>query len=159
MNKITAQKVVRLFRRNKPKTAQEIRELGIPIHWAGSGVFRSAYKIRGLSIIIKTPRVGDSTLSASLRHAAVEIKNFKKLRGKKYKRVHRFLPKIYYVNEKNGIMVMRKYRLGNYSEDALDHPLFLKILGKNATGDLHSRNIARSGKQLKIIDLGFRVRK
>lgn len=165
------EKIKRLVNKLKSrpiKRLADIRKLGIKA-WKidkGNGAYRVVYKVSGLPVVVKLP----ARFETDKEHSRQEYKMYKKLK-KNFKQIRKYLPVIYYCNEKTGMVVMRYYKLLKtppYHEyDNKEHPAWqdkearyaladhLEKLYSGASDVSNSGNVARdTDGQLKVIDLG-----
>jgi hypothetical protein len=156
---MTTRDVISIFKTYKPKNAGEIIRIGFKLDTLGSGLFRNGHKIDKLPLVVKIPK----TYSGAVTHSRNEIKMAKKLRGTKYRAIHRYIPKILYSDAKSGIIIMPKYESLEYPESStisrfLGH--LVHDLGFGGDGDIHNANVRYylndyDDKEYVIIDLGY----
>jgi hypothetical protein len=156
-NLLDEEEVIRLFKKYKPEDYDEVESV-FKLKYLGSGIFRRAYQIRGLDLVVKTPD-GASRFDSNLRHAKEEIRKIQRIRkAKKYSPLRRYLPKIHYFNKYNGVMLMTKYsKWPSNTKDVVTQIISNLITDlRGHEGDLHENNIARDewGEPV-IIDLGY----
>jgi hypothetical protein len=154
--KLDVDQVIALFKEHKPANLDEILDIGLSLHPIGSGVFRNTYQINKLPLIVKIPM--SISWDENVEHSLIEIAKINKIKkDKKYKLLRRYLPEVYYAN-KQGIILMPKYRMLKYNEgrivsDFIGNMLF-DINGDS--GDMHSSNVAcNADGEYVIIDLGL----
>jgi len=113
MNATRHVKLLTLLRQCMPIDPLDLRQVGIHYEFLGSGVYREVYWLKGYNVIIKFPFPDGNTPyrdseDSSLGHAQREMDGFEKIRASKSP-LRNHLPKIYYQNRENGVIVMEKY--------------------------------------------------
>lgn len=156
---MTIDEVSKLLMENNPRTANELKALGIQVRTLGSGAYRHAYKVLRLPLVIKIP----FNQRMSLKHAEAEIKAIRQIiRLKKYRKLKKYMPNIYFYNPKTRVIGMEycTTKINPYLSniELLLNDLLGEIWPDAATSsvDVHRYNIGfnRNG-DIKIIDLGY----
>lgn len=150
--------VIRKISKHRPETLEDFKALSIPLVREGAGIFRTAYRIKGLPLLVKFPVDADNT--GGRAHSASEVRKIRKLRRFRWMRA--YLPTIEFYDRRSGVLV-----LSWHPEFANDRDAFV-ALGmlctraiKNSTGvlvsDIHEDNVRRGDQRRKIIlvDLGY----
>jgi hypothetical protein len=166
--------VAQVLKDHHPKSPKEFKEkCGMKLMKLGTGLYRSTYKVVGVSVVIKFPNymcgVDKSeyhTYRDEVYHMISEHRAISKiLRCKrKYRMLKQFVPDVYYFNRKTGVIATEqcvKLRNSDVSmaKDMLVHLVNdiveLTWAARGCT-DLHSSNIGVSlSGDLKIIDFGY----
>ena len=122
----------------------------------GYGSFREVYNIFGTSLVVKIPIEGDGNVTHSRR----EIRRIRQvLRRKNLTHVRRYVPKIYYVDYKNGIIVMERLqkigKITRATEDVICHLFEDTFPCINNDSDADSKNLGLNSRgQIKVLDWG-----
>ena len=128
-----------------------------------AGVFREVYRIVGVPLVVKFP-LGDSysETSEGRRHTNAEVNRIKRLSA--FPVMRKYLPKVYYHDKTDGIVVMRHYPEldKDWADDTMVNK-FIQDLVKDMTGirlsDVHNGNVRSSnGKPTGrpvMIDCGY----
>lgn len=155
MNLATA---IRRIKRFKPRTFEDFGKAGIPFGKnLGGGVFREAYQIKDLPLVVKFPIEDDG-----IDHSRDEMRKIKKF--SKFKFLRKYLPKVYYYDRQSGVIVMKFYEDFEDCGDACDAVGTLAgELIKRLTGvsmvDIHSENVrvrdTYKPPRLVFCDLGY----
>ncbi len=158
---------IRRIKKFKPTTPEEFADAGVPVlddkKFVHAGVFREVYRIVGVPLVVKFP-FGDSYLepSGGRKHTNAEVNRIKRLSA--FPVMRKYLPKVYYHDKTNGIVVMRHY--AELVKDGTDDTIinkFIQDLIKDITGirlgDVHDGNIrshngSNTGRPI-LIDLGY----
>lgn len=150
--------IVRKIKKHRPETPAEFRELGIPLVREGAGIFRVAYRVKKLPLLVKFPVDDDAT--GGKAHSANEVRKIRRL--SKFRWVKSYLPTIYFHDKQSGVLVVSWH-----DEFATDNDAFIALGAlasralKIATGvlvsDIHGDNVRRGAQRRKIIliDLGY----
>ena len=119
--------------------------MGLPLIHIGTGAFRKAYRIGKMRLVVKIPHN-----KSAVEHAQTEMRMIRRLK----RRVPSLMPKVVFYNQRNGVMVLKKYdtsRVREYHAEQVEMRLGrLKL----PCGDVHTKNVAFEGRRLKVIDLG-----
>ena len=164
MNIRTAIRRIKTF---KPATPEEFADAGVPVlddkKFVHAGVFREVYRIVGVPLVVKFP-LGDSysETSEGRKHTNAEVNRIKRLSA--FPVMRKYLPKVYYHDKTDGIVVMRYYaELGeDWTPDTMINK-FIQDLIKDITGiqlgDVHDGNVrshnGRNTGRPILIDLGY----
>jgi hypothetical protein len=148
--------VVKMFHEKEPATIDNLNLKLTPI--GVSGAYRKVYRINGLPLVIKEPKD-----KSCRKHARAEYKTIQRiLRYKKYARLTRYMPEVYYFNEKTGLMLMHYYRPlpKRYKCIARLLDVIVELTWPYAMDqnecDVHGGNVALTEDNLPvIIDLGY----
>ena len=145
-------RALRIIRKVQPKNLLEASEaLGMTLIHAGTGAFRSTYRIYGSSLLIKFPidREGKN-------HTRMEVKKIRALQ--KFPMWHKHLPPIHYFNGRDGVMVTKFYPKGKHPEYARNMLIgeLTKWFCGVSLGDIGPDNIRSDGDDnLILLDLGY----
>ena len=152
------------IKRHRPATIAAFRGL-FDLQKIGYGVFRQAHRIKGTKLVVKLPRsLSLASLGESVIHSRDEIKRIEKLKTLPELRPH--LPRIYYYDLNNGVIVMQEYKIDNIENSKLlgrvIQKLIKRLIGVNCS-DIHSGNIGkrvvvrgnRSKRVIVFLDLGY----
>lgn len=159
---MTRKEVISLFKKHKPKTAKAAIKLGIKLKYLSSGVYRDAYYIQRLGIVIKFPRpltkkYGKEWHECNLNHAQLEIDALNTI-WYVSKVLSKHLPKVYYIDRDNGVIIVKKYKIDfkyRYYKFAYKIAQILGLDGNNT--DYCGSNIGIDTDGTKILlDLGLR---
>lgn len=155
---MNAPQVIRKIAKHRPETYDDFKALSIPLVLEGKGIFRVAYRIKGLPLLVKFPVEDD--LTAGKVHSANEVRKIRRLR--KFRWMRSYLPTIHFHDKQSGVLV-----LSWHVEFANDRDAFVALGAlttralKIATGvlvsDIHEDNVRRGDQRRKIIlvDLGY----
>jgi hypothetical protein len=150
--------VIRKIRQHRPETLEDFKVLNIPLIREGAGIFRVAYHVKGLPLLVKFPIDNDTT--GGRAHSASEVRKIRKLR--RFRWMRSYLPTIYFYDRRSGVLV-----LSWHAEFANDRDAFVALGAlctrtiKNSTGvlvsDIHEDNVRKGDQRRKIIliDLGY----
>lgn len=148
--------ILKTIRRRKPTTVDEFEEvLGLDLISLCGGSFREAYNIFGTRLVVKIPYDGPG-----VSHSRREIRRIRQvLRRKNLTHVRRYVPKLYYADYKNGILVMemlhRVGKVSRVSEDIIAHLLEDTFPCVCNDSDASSTNLGYDGRdQIKVLDWG-----
>ena len=158
---MTLKKIISRMKQYRPQFADEFEQMiGPTLTEIGKGgCFREVFHIEGTRAVIKFP-MQDETGNYSVIHSRREIRRIKQvMRSKKYKHIQRYVPKMYYSDYKNGILIMQfLHDVGDAPEDAQD------IIGKmledtfcciSKDSDVNKINMGYDGRgQIKVLDWG-----
>ena len=154
-------KALKLIRKHEPVTPKEFRKLGLGLESIGEGIFREVAKIKGCDLVVKFPLSdGGGCYSEGIQHSISEMNRITRLARVPELKPH--LPKVFYFDRANGIIVMQYYPpLGE--ADAVEYlgKIVKKLVSKMckiAMSDIHDGNIRKKRKgweQLVFIDLGY----
>lgn len=121
MKNLTVEQIVKLFKKHRPETLHDVFELGIDLvatdkpgritmQCIGKGSYRRAYRINNLPLIVKFPCGEDDSVSPQecLEHACNEIHAWTLLKGK-YKKLKKYCPEVYFMDEMTGVILMKEY--------------------------------------------------
>lgn len=150
----------------KPKTIGDIKHLGFKVKLLPTdGLYRDVYRIAGRPLVVKVPKDEEQpSLEDNINHSKAEWKAVKRIkRFKKFETLKRYMPEIYYFNEKTGLMVMKYYpKIKKYShmvsrllEEIVDLTWPYAVSGESV--DMHGENVAYDEETDTpvIIDLGY----
>lgn len=145
----------------EPQTMDDVEGMGISFESIGEGLFREAFRIKGANLVIKVPKTdGDESWEDCYKHAMDEVKKVKSFRkGKKYRVLWRYLPKILYVNERSGLILMPYYRKLSISKREIVADMISNLfcdLGRDNGGDVHESNVALGEyDEPVVLDFGY----
>lgn len=149
---------IRRIKRFRPRTFKDFGKVGIRFGKnLGEGVFREAYQIKDLPLVVKFPIEDDG-----IDHSRDEMRKIRTL--SKFKFLRKYLPKVYYYDRQSGVIVMKFYEDFEDYDDACDAVGTLAgELIKRLTGvsmvDIHSGNARirdyHEPPRLVLIDLGY----
>lgn len=149
--------ILKTIRRRKPTTVDEFEDvLGLDLLPLDSGAFREVYNISGTRLVVKIPIKGDGNVTHSRR----EIRRIRQvLRRKNLTYVRRYVPKVYYVDYKNGILIVEQLqkigKITRATEDVICHLLEDTFPCINNDSDADSKNLGLDGRgQIKVLDWG-----
>ena len=150
---LAKRRALRIIRRSQPKNVQEARAAGLRLWEIGvnCGAFRQTYRIWGTGLVIKFPREEWDAIT----HTRDEVKKIRALN--EFKVMRRYLPPVYYYNNRDGVMVTDYY--SKVSPPKNLRPMFTELLFAYTgveVGDLLGDNIRckRNGEPV-IVDLGY----
>jgi hypothetical protein len=143
---------------NKPKTMADFDKIGIPLgKWIGGGSFRNAYvpDNKRIVLVVKFPVYED--VRSGIIHSRSEVRKIKKL--SRFSLLRKHLPKVYYHDNKSGIVVMHRYNSLTCDKSFDKLGIFTGKLIKKMTGvdmtDIQSSNVMSNGSGFVFIDLGY----
>ena len=127
----------------------------------GRGSYRNVFTVQGLPIAIKIPQdFYTDNMKDSIQHSRVEITEFRRLnRLKSAKRLLKYLPKLYYSDYQNGIIILqkidRRLRSSGTKQKAVEEiKRFYGYEEDNHNHDWWGHNLGKIGKRTVIFDLG-----
>jgi len=148
--------LVKKLKKIHPTSAADLRRGKIKFRFLDEGCYRKVYSILGTGTVIKFPFAAKKEyLSDSIAHALREMMAFSKVRKRRKFRKH--LPKIYYQDLLNGVMLMKEYRRGG-TDDWKEKALIRRFRNsfRSPCGDLGWYNMGRDEKGTNIfLDLGL----
>ena len=155
-------KALKLIRKHQPSNPAAFVKLGFRLNYIGAGVFREVARIAGCDLVVKFPLIpeGDDEGPEGIAHSASEMQRIEKLARVAELKPH--LPKVFYFDRKNGIIVMQFYP--ELKPDAAVELLgkivkkLVSRVGRVAMSDIHDGNVRRKRKgwdQLVFTDLGY----
>ena len=154
--------VIKLFKKHNPSKS-EVKELGLTLKMIGKGLFRKAYRVNDLPLILKTPRHGCAhpDYDSEMYHMKQEVERIRDIKkSRRFRPFRRYLPDILYFNKDTGVLLMPEYeKVGNVSRRVVSDILsnLSYDLNDGSGSDLHDENIrydpTREG--YVIIDLGY----
>ncbi len=168
----TIKQVVSRFTRYRPANAdQAIRWCHVPLQYIKSGAFRHVFQIIGLPLVVKFPYCEDDQLledgnpdpdriAMGVQHSKREMKALERILSsvRKYTYLHKYMPTVYYSNQRTGVIVMHKYTgLPNSSKsNDISEAIRRDIQDIFATaGDIHSYNLGKDERgNVVVFDLG-----
>jgi hypothetical protein len=111
-----------MFKTHKPKTIEEVLvTCGGTASFINEGVFRRTFKLGDYPIVAKFPK-GDGKKSIDIGHTNDEVNTILKIQGsKKLKELVPYLPEFYYYDKKNGVLLMKEYRLLEHTQNPVYH--------------------------------------
>jgi tRNA A-37 threonylcarbamoyl transferase component Bud32 len=149
--------IIKILKEHQPTTAAEAKKAGIPLRWVDEGAYRKVYRVTGAPYVIKFPvKAADAR-----EHAHAEAEKVKALAH--FPAVKTLLPKIYFHDEKTGVIVMKWYRPSKEPlSEQLDSALgtiseLISALTKyeHTLGDMYTGNAMFTSEGLTLLDLGF----
>lgn len=154
--------ILKTIRRRRPVHALAFEEiLGLDLIHIGEGSFREVYNISGTRLVVKVPlNSAAMDFQTSITHSRREIRRIRQvLRRKNLTHIRRYVPKVYYADYKNGIIVMEMlHRLGKVpraAEDVIAHLLEDTFSCINNCSDASYDNLGYNGRgQIKVLDWG-----
>ena len=153
-------KALKLIRKHGPVTPNDFKKLGLGLASIGAGVFREVARIKGCDLVVKFPLEEGGGYSYGIQHSISEMNRIARLSRVPELKPH--LPKVFYFDKTNGIIVMQYYPpLGE--ADAVEYlgKIVKKLVSKMckiAMSDIHDGNIRKKRKgweQLVFCDLGY----
>lgn len=151
------QTLVRKLKKLRPKSRKDLRRAKIKYRFLDSGVFRQVFVLIDVEpkVVIKLPNANaqtDSDSDMAVRHGLNEMLGFSRLRKTKWAQPH--LPKIYYEDQENGVIVMKKYKI-NGDDEKLESRLH-KFFGLDSDDtDYGAGNFGTEKGRTIILDLGI----
>ena len=156
--------IVALFEKHQPTTIADVQALGLKTRVAGRGVYRTVHKISGVPLVVKVPAINtEEGIGGCKAHSVSENKTVRSIkRFKAYSLLKKYMPHIYYCDNKTGVMLVHFYKpmkaSSGYAITSLVEDLVSAVwpyAQTNTDVDLHSGNIGMDGSQPKLIDLGY----
>ena len=154
-------KALKLIRKHSPSSPAAFVKLGFRLKYLGAGVFREVARISGCDLVVKFPLHGKDGLREEIAHSLSEMHRIEKL-SRRVPELKPNLPKVFYFDQKNGIIVMQWYpELTPAAAVELLGKIVKKLVsrvGRVAMSDIHDGNVRRKRKgwnQLVFIDLGY----
>ena len=102
---------VRRIRKHKPKNQGDFDKIGVELESVpfSGGSFRNVYHTtnKKLRIVVKFPVIDNDSTHSGIVHSRAEVRKINKLSRFKLLKPH--LPKVYYHDDRTGIVVMKKY--------------------------------------------------
>lgn len=88
-----------------PKAFSKLNKV-LPLNYVGAGEFRSVYQIVGKDLVVKLPKDRDD-----IEHSRIEYQRWHDIMHQRgWFLLRKYMPKIYYFNPKNGVLLMRFYK-------------------------------------------------
>ena len=110
---MSVRSVIRKFKKHKPKSLEDILRLFDCLEYVSRGSFRVAYRIDHLPLIVKVAtenKEDESFWGECIDHHLNEMDAIRRVKQyKKYASIRKYLPKLYYYDNKNGIILMPEY--------------------------------------------------
>ena len=156
------QTVLRAIIKNRPRTPEEFRKTGIKLRYIDHGVFREVYKVQGCPLVVKFPLNEDQDFDDGVQHSMSEVRRIARLSRIQELKPH--LPRIFYHDKENGVLVMRYYpKMEKDRAVELLGAIVKKLVSKIARvqmSDIHSDNIrhqkdASATGRLVFVDCGY----
>lgn len=163
------QDALRKIKTKRPTTLKEFKALGLIGRYVGCGAFRESFRVKGTNLIVKFPlnesRIDEKPIyKCGVGHSRTEMKRLKKLRRIKALKTH--LPKVWYYDQRHGIVVMTHYAkfggYGGWNKIELLGKVINKLMRQyahTAMNDIHGDNTRMTGgkynKRLVFVDLGY----
>ena len=98
-------KALKLIRKHSPTSPEAFKKLGLRLSYLGAGVFREVARIQGCDLVVKFPLDdGAGCYAEGIAHSLSEMKRIERLARISEMKPH--LPKVFYFDRKNGIIVM-----------------------------------------------------
>jgi hypothetical protein len=165
---MTQTEFLRKVRKKKPKNADEFRKIA-PLRSRGSGAYREAFTIVGQNLVVKFPRLkryrkGGPAHRANIAHARREMYVIGQIKKRdRFKHLRRYLPKIFYMDWKRGIIVMEKLNFERVNRAWFKRQQeMLSIMVEDTAGmenggpDIGWHNVGEDNiRRMKIVDLGL----
>ncbi len=155
------QTITKQFEAMIPRNLLDVQSMGLKLKKIGDGVYRQVYKIEGVPLVVKIPG-GDAFPVGCRRHARSEYRTVKRIhRYKKFAQLRKYMPRIYYFDNKSGLMLMHYYSVPKKYKIAISNLLSLvvKLIWPNTASsecDVHGANIGMDeNNQPVLIDLGY----
>ena len=98
-------KALKLIRKHEPVTPNDFKKLGLGLASIGAGVFREVAQIKGCDLVIKFPLEEKGGYAYGIQHSISEMNRIARLSRVPELKPH--LPKVFYFDRKNGIIVMQ----------------------------------------------------
>jgi hypothetical protein len=141
------------------RTVEDFKDYGFRLHYRGKGCSRKVYSIHGYPHLVVKLLL--SSERSAKRHALNEYKAYKRLtnrRVKKYRKLWRYVPKIYSCS-KDGVILMKRYKPCDYrrrvKEINVMRNLACYFFPENDGLDVYGDNVGRDEKdRLVYLDLG-----
>ena len=153
-------KALKLIRKHAPSSPAAFVKLGFRLNYIGAGLFREVARIAGCDLVVKFPLHETDGPAEGIAHSLSEMQRIEKLARVAELKPH--LPKVFYYDKKNGIIVMQFYpELKPADAVELLGKIVKKLVsrvGRVAMSDIHDGNVRRKRKgwnQLTFIDLGY----
>ena len=151
---MTIRELIRKMNRFRPTSQEEFEDaISLNLVHLDSGCFREAYVIKGTRIVIKF------NLDPAMKyHARREMRVIKRIfHRKSLRHLRRYVPKVYYQDYKNGVIVMELLsKVGKISAEAggVIDQMFQDTF-KRGGSDANYTNLGKNGRgQIKVLDLG-----
>ena len=153
-------KALKLIRKHGPVTPNDFKKLGLGLASIGAGVFREVARIKGCDLVVKFPLEEKGGYSYGIQHSISEMNRIARLSRVPELKPH--LPKVFYFDRKNGIIVMNFYPDASDADKvdmlgSLVRKLVQRIC-RVTLGDIHAGNVRRKRKDWEIplfVDLGY----
>lgn len=154
---MTLRKIINRLRRNRPTSYADFRAAtGVNLVETGCGVFRKTFRLQGYNVVVKFPLEDYGVV-----HSRREIRRIREvMRKKTLRHLVRYAPKLFYVDYKNGIVVMEKLSVVNkdssiYAEIQKMTSNLIEDTFRNGSADSKYCNLGyNSREQLKLLDWG-----
>jgi hypothetical protein len=170
-----AKDVVYTFKEYDIRRPKDIlRVTGFKNRFLDLGAYRKVYKLSDFPLVVKFPIhiPNEEGFEEDCQHSVLEYKAYKKIlsRNRIYARLIPYLPKLYYINPKTGVLLSHYYRpILNTKFRKLGDSIALLLsdivelswkrvekLKPNSELDVHSGNLGLDENgRIKIIDMGY----
>lgn len=152
------------IREQKPGNVGAFRQIGLKLKKLGQGMFREAYQIVDLPLVVKFPKWQESDGEASMRsgklHSTVEVRKIGKLRKSRW--MKKYVPEVHYHDRKTGVLVVSLHSkfTSSYNRTGAMGRLITEMIVRHFginVGDIHAANVGRGKGQTDavLIDLGY----
>lgn len=145
-------RAIRIVKSIRPKRREDLSGK-LKLKYVGTGGFRTTYRIVGTRLIIKFPRDDDYRWD-NITHARQEIKVIRRIQSlKKMKHLRRYVPKVYYMDARRGVIVTELLRVQRKRSDMCEK--VRDVFKADADADIREYNVGkdRNGR-FKILDFG-----
>lgn len=156
-------RALKLIRLNQPKNLLETHQLGLTLIHTGGGAFRTSYRIKGTTLLVKFPVIldrpnGETNDFEGKNHTRMEVKKIRRLRKDRIMAGH--MPPIYYFNARDGVLVTKFYKTVRDWRTVSGRNRLMSKLIKCLTGvvldDILGDNVKIDGHdKLIFVDLGY----
>lgn len=154
------ERIIHEIKNIRPKRILDLRGK-LSYRRIGSGACRTAYFVANC-VVVKFPEDRELEMEECLAHAQKEICHIRKIKySRKMKSLRQYVPKVYYMDYTNGVIVMERLRLlrkGRRRDTYVDM-VIRKVENTpsfSSENDIGPYNVGRDkNNKLKILDFGL----
>lgn len=158
------QRLLRLLKKHRPKTAADYRVRIGRLVKLGEGCFRTCYLIPKTRVVIKFPiSNNDDRYEDSLYHSRQDIRVIRDILSKaRLKALRKYVPRVFYTSPKTGVIVMERLRQRSVTKRQADAVETIFQAHVKNTEDYDSMDLADNRSnfafdargQIKVLDYG-----
>jgi len=155
------EKVVQLIKDNGPSELKDFKKLGLKLKRVGIGAFRSVYKIKGVSLVVKFPLNESGKIHSRAEYDVILDINSSWSHNNKI--LKQYLPEIFYFDPESTVIVMHYYKELSHAKARLVEGVIDNLVkltwpfAKDEDTDIGYANLGLSpdGSHPIFLDLGY----